>query len=99
MHAGAYAELVIKLKQTKHIILRFEKPYMSTRSRLPALLQGKNVLRKEPMSKEVDEADVFTFNDKFSSKLFKIKIGTVSAQKEGELEKQETRHKVSGTHS
>jgi hypothetical protein len=47
------------------------------------------------MSKEVDEADVFTFNDKFSSKLFKIKIGTVSAQKEGEAEKQETRHKVS----
>jgi len=59
-----------------------------------ACAKGKNVLRKEPMSKEVDEADVFTFNDKFSSKLFKIKIGTVSAQKEGELEKQETRHKV-----
>jgi hypothetical protein len=55
---------------------------------------GKNVLRKEPMSKEVEESDSFTFNEAFSSKLYKIKIGTVSAQKEGEVEKQETRHKV-----
>lgn len=55
---------------------------------------GKNVLRKEPMSKEVEEGDSFSFNEAFSSKLYKIKIGTVSAQKEGEVEKQETRHKV-----
>jgi hypothetical protein len=48
------------------------------------------------MSKEVEESDSFTFNESFSSKLFKIKIGTVSAQKEGEVEKQETRHKVCG---
>ena len=46
------------------------------------------------MSKDVDEGDVFAFNDKFSSKLFKIKIGTVSAAKEGEAEKAETRHKA-----
>jgi hypothetical protein len=52
------------------------------------------VLRKEPMSKEVEEGDSFSFNEAFSSKLYKIKIGTVSAQKEGEVEKQETRHKV-----
>ncbi len=48
------------------------------------------------MSKDVDEGDSFSFNDKFSSKLFKIKIGTVSATKEGEAEKNETRHKVGG---
>lgn len=46
------------------------------------------------MSKDVEEGDVFFFNERFSSKLYKIKIGTVSAQKEGEVEKQETRHKV-----
>ncbi|WIA11985.1 hypothetical protein OEZ85_012066 [Tetradesmus obliquus] len=59
-----------------------------------ACAKGKNVLRKEPMSKEVEEGDSFSFNEAFSSKLYKIKIGTVSAQKEGEMEKQETRHKV-----
>ncbi|KIZ04219.1 hypothetical protein MNEG_3746 [Monoraphidium neglectum] len=47
-----------------------------------------------PMSKDVEEGDSFSFNEKFSSKLFKIKIGTVSATKEGEAEKNETRHKV-----
>ncbi|GBF91645.1 hypothetical protein Rsub_03949 [Raphidocelis subcapitata] len=59
-----------------------------------ACAKGKNVLTKTPMSKEVDEGDAFAFNDKFSAKLFKIKIGTVSASKEGEAEKNETRHKV-----
>ena len=53
--------------------------------------------QKEPMSKDVAEGDAFHFNDRFSSKLFKVKIGTVSASKEGEAEKQETRHKVRGT--
>ena len=37
---------------------------------------------------------MFIFNDKFSSKFFKVKIGTVVAQKESEPEKQETRQKV-----
>lgn len=59
-----------------------------------ALVKGKNVLKKEPMGKDIADTDVFVFNDKFSSKLFKIKISTVAAQKEGEAEKQETRHKV-----
>eukprot|EP00879_Flechtneria_rotunda_P001881 GHRR01002052.1.p1 GENE.GHRR01002052.1~~GHRR01002052.1.p1 ORF type:complete len:737 (+),score=264.98 GHRR01002052.1:271-2481(+) len=59
-----------------------------------ACAKGKNVLRKEPMSKEVEETDMFSFNDTFTSKLYKIKIGTISAQKEGEQEKLETRHKV-----
>lgn len=58
------------------------------------LLQGRNVLRKEPMSKEVEDEDVFIFNEGFQSKFYKVKIGTVSAQKESEPEKQETRLKV-----
>mmetsp|Transcript_25320 Transcript_25320/g.80122 ORF Transcript_25320/g.80122 Transcript_25320/m.80122 type:complete len:736 (-) Transcript_25320:24-2231(-) len=59
-----------------------------------ACVKGKNVLRKEPMSKEVNESDIFIFNDKYQSKLYKVKIGTVAAQKETEPEKQETRQKV-----
>ena len=57
-------------------------------------MQGKNVLRKEPMSKDIGEADVFHYNAGFHSKFYKVKIGTVSAQKETEPEKQETRQKV-----
>ncbi|KAJ8445458.1 hypothetical protein Cgig2_031271 [Carnegiea gigantea] len=59
-----------------------------------ACVKGKNVLRKEPMSKDIDENDTFLFNDKFTSKFFKVKIGTVVAQKESEPEKQETRQRV-----
>ncbi|GLJ44920.1 hypothetical protein SUGI_0945710 [Cryptomeria japonica] len=59
-----------------------------------ACVKGKNVLRKEPMGKDIDEEDMFHFNDSFTSKFFKVKIGTVTAQKESEPEKQETRQKV-----
>eukprot|EP00884_Botryococcus_braunii_P000722 jgi/Botrbrau1/10650/Bobra.53_2s0008.1 len=59
-----------------------------------ACVKGKNILKKEPMGKDVDENDMFSFNENFTSKLFKIKIGTVSAQKESEPEKADTRHKV-----
>ncbi|KAL5080229.1 hypothetical protein RYX36_008650 [Vicia faba] len=59
-----------------------------------ALVKGKNVLRKEPMSKDIAEDDAFFFNDKFTSKLFKVKIGTVVAQRETEPENIETRQRV-----
>ncbi|KAM0936812.1 putative cullin protein, neddylation [Dioscorea sansibarensis] len=59
-----------------------------------ACVKGKNVLRKEPMSKDIGEDDAFYFNDKFTSKFFKVKIGTVVAQKESEPEKLETRQRV-----
>eukprot|EP01025_Chloroclados_australasicus_P021030 TRINITY_DN2207_c1_g1_i3.p1 TRINITY_DN2207_c1_g1~~TRINITY_DN2207_c1_g1_i3.p1 ORF type:complete len:736 (-),score=66.03 TRINITY_DN2207_c1_g1_i3:498-2705(-) len=59
-----------------------------------ALVKGKNVLKKSPMSKEINDDDKFTFNDAFTSKLYKVKIGTVSAQKETEPEKIETRNRV-----
>ncbi|XP_010257131.1 PREDICTED: cullin-3A-like [Nelumbo nucifera] len=59
-----------------------------------ACVKGKNVLRKEPMSKDIGEDDTFFFNDKFTSKFYKVKIGTVVAQKESEPEKQETRQRV-----
>ncbi|KAK4753573.1 hypothetical protein SAY87_001677 [Trapa incisa] len=59
-----------------------------------ALVKGKNVLRKEPVSKDVVEEDAFFVNDKFVSKFYKVKIGTIVAQKESEPEKQETRQRV-----
>ncbi|XP_010552580.1 PREDICTED: cullin-3B-like [Tarenaya hassleriana] len=59
-----------------------------------ACVKGKNVLRKEPMSKDIAENDAFVVNDKFTSKFYKVKIGTVVAQKETEPEKQETRQRV-----
>ncbi|KAL2552309.1 Cullin-3A [Forsythia ovata] len=59
-----------------------------------ACVKGKNVLRKEPMSKDIADDDAFFFNDKFTTKLYRVKIGTVVAQKESEPEKQETRQRV-----
>eukprot|EP00959_Pyramimonas_sp_CCMP1952_P022456 472598-Pyramimonas_sp.AAC.1 len=59
-----------------------------------ACVKGKNVLRKEPMSKDISDEDVFHFNENFKSKLIKVKIGTVAAQKESDPEKQETRQRV-----
>ncbi|KAL3511134.1 hypothetical protein ACH5RR_030535 [Cinchona calisaya] len=59
-----------------------------------ACVKGKHVLWKEPMSKDIGEEDAFFVNDKFSSKFYKVKIGTVVAQKESEPEKQETRQRV-----
>ncbi|PKA49069.1 Cullin-3B [Apostasia shenzhenica] len=59
-----------------------------------ACVKGKNVLWKDPMSKDIAHDDAFSVNDNFSSKFFKVKIGTVVAQKETEPEKQETRQRV-----
>lgn len=52
------------------------------------------MLKKEPMGRDIGEDDMFSFNEMFSSKFYKVKIGTVAAQKESEPEKQETRQKV-----
>ncbi|WOK93273.1 cullin-3A-like [Canna indica] len=59
-----------------------------------ACVRGKNILCKDPMSKDISEDDHFSVNDKFISKFFKVKIGTVATQKESEPEKQETRQRV-----
>jgi cullin 3 len=59
-----------------------------------ACVKGRNVLRKIPMSKEVNVSDVFEYNEQFTSKLLKVKIGTVSASKETEPEKTETKRRV-----
>ncbi|KAG2320882.1 hypothetical protein Bca52824_014095 [Brassica carinata] len=59
-----------------------------------ACAKSKKVIKKEPMSKDIGEEDLFCVNDKFTSKFDKVKIGTVVAQKETEPEKQETRQRV-----
>ncbi|KAL1522667.1 hypothetical protein AB1Y20_017645 [Prymnesium parvum] len=52
------------------------------------------VLNKEPKGRDVDDTDSFSFNADFTCKQLRFKVATVSAQKETETEKQETRHKV-----
>ena len=52
------------------------------------------MLRKEPMGREIADEDVFFYNAGFTSKFYKVKVGTVSAQKETEPEKADTRHKA-----
>ena len=54
-----------------------------------ACVKVKHVLRKEPMNKDIADTDTFLFNDKFTCKFFKVKIGTVVAQRESEPENQE----------
>jgi len=52
-------------------------------------------LVKEPMSREIKAGDKFYYNDNFSSKIIKIKVGVVSAgnKVEGDKERKETEKK------
>eukprot|EP00301_Raphidiophrys_heterophryoidea_P025148 c8369_g1_i2.p1 GENE.c8369_g1_i2~~c8369_g1_i2.p1 ORF type:complete len:545 (-),score=95.66 c8369_g1_i2:97-1731(-) len=52
------------------------------------------VLLKEPKGKDVDDSDQFSFNADFTSRLVKVKIATLSSQKETESQNKETRTKV-----
>jgi cullin 3 len=52
------------------------------------------ILNKEPKGRNVDETDTFSFNADFSAKHLRFKVGTVTAAKETEVEKTETRQKV-----
>eukprot|EP00890_Picochlorum_soloecismus_P002261 jgi/Picsp_1/3035/NSC_01257-R1_cullin 3 len=58
------------------------------------VVKGKNVLKKDPSHKEILSTDVFSVNEKFTSKLYKIKIGTNTAARENDTERIETREKV-----
>lgn len=60
----------------------------------PSSSQGKNVLRKEPMSRDVADGDVFSVNDAFQSKLYKVKIGMVAAQRDSDEGREEARERV-----
>lgn len=59
---------------------------------LQTLAMGKHrVLLKDPRPKEICGTDVFTVNEGFTSKTRKVKIHMVSAQRENEKQKDETR--------
>ena len=52
------------------------------------------VLRKEPMSKDVNPSDKFYFNENFQSKFMRLKVGVVVSNKvEGDKERKETEKK------
>ncbi|EGG25040.1 cullin C [Cavenderia fasciculata] len=69
-------------------------PIPDLKRNLMALTSAKNkILEKESESKTIEESDVFAFNTKFKSKLYKVKIMSV-IQKETPVEVSETRHKV-----
>ncbi|CAM6082865.1 unnamed protein product [Calypogeia fissa] len=59
-----------------------------------ACVEGKNVLVKEPMTKDVTDGDVFLFNDNFVSESDKIMLSALVDQKESEFENQALRQEV-----
>lgn len=64
---------------------------------LQSLALGKitqRVLSKDPKTKDIEADHVFTVNDQFTSKLFRVKIQTVAAKGDTEPERNETRNKV-----
>ncbi|KAG9509946.1 Cullin-3 [Fragariocoptes setiger] len=64
---------------------------------LQSLAMGKptqRILIKHPKTKEIEPAHVFTINDSFTSKLFRVKIQAIACRGESEPERKETRSKV-----
>ncbi|XP_041483439.1 cullin-3-like [Lytechinus pictus] len=64
---------------------------------LQSLALGKptqRILVKEPKGKEIENPHIFSVNDAFTSKLFRVKIQTVAAKGESEPERKETRTRV-----
>ncbi|KYQ93604.1 cullin C [Tieghemostelium lacteum] len=69
-------------------------PQQDLKRNLQALTNPKNkILEKESQTKTIEESDVFSFNQKFKSKLFRVKVMAV-VQKETNVEASETRQKV-----
>lgn len=62
---------------------------------LLSLALGKvKLLNKSSEDKKILETDAFSFNSKFRSKLFKLKVTSIQTPKETETETKETREKV-----
>uniref|UniRef100_A0A0B7AG79 Cullin family profile domain-containing protein n=2 Tax=Arion vulgaris TaxID=1028688 RepID=A0A0B7AG79_9EUPU len=56
---------------------------------------SQRILQKEPKTKDIEAAHIFSVNDQFSSKLVRVKIQMVASNKgEAEPERRETRNKV-----
>lgn len=79
----------------KEIDQQTQIPAVDLKRALQSLACAKyKIIHKEPKSREVNEDDVFCFNESFQSKLYRIKIGTVAAAKENDAENQQTRQRV-----
>lgn len=63
------------------------------RNLLPLVLGKYKILNKSEKSKEIEEEDVFSFNSKFTCKLFRVKVMTV-AREEDDEQRTDTRQKV-----
>ncbi|CAM1310870.1 CUL3 (predicted) [Pycnogonum litorale] len=64
---------------------------------LKSLAMGKaaqRILMKTPKAKEFEQSHIFSVNDSFTSKLYRVKIQTVAAKGESEPERKEKRIKV-----
>jgi len=57
-------------------------------------VNGKNIIKKEPMNGYISEGDVIFVNDMFKSKFYKIKQEAVATQRESEAKKLQTRKNV-----
>lgn len=55
------------------------------------------LLRKEPMSKDIRPDDRFYYNENFSSKYLRIRVGVIANRAETEKERKETGNKVDET--
>jgi len=72
-----------------------EIPLPDLKRSLLALSCGKyKILVKKPLTKKVDETDVFDFNSKFRSKLYRVKITGVATGEKQQEENQEIREKI-----
>jgi cullin 3 len=49
------------------------------------------ILRKEPMSKDIKDADKFCFNEKFQSKFTRVKVGTIASANKAESDRERLR--------
>lgn len=79
----------------KDIHTQTEIPEAELKRALQSLACAKyKIISKEPKSRDVNDDDIFSFNDGFQCKLYRIKIGTVVAAKENDTEKQQTRQRV-----
>lgn len=56
--------------------------------------QNQRILIKSPKTKEIEPEHIFTINDSFTSKLYRVKIQAIACRGESEPERKETRSKV-----
>ncbi|KAJ1423621.1 Winged helix-like DNA-binding domain superfamily [Sesbania bispinosa] len=71
-------------------------PYLKGCLHSMTLVEGQNVMKKEPISKDIGEDDAFYTNDEFTNKIYEVKLGPIVAipQTESEIERLEAPQRV-----